>query len=154
MSQYQPPQYQPPAYQQPQQPYPYPQQPVVQYTGQKPEGPLELRVYPGEDCRGSLYLDDGASFDYQKGAYLRVNYTCQVATGTVKLNISRPEGTFAPWWNQIQVQVFGVSASPTQVQAAGTPVAGWKFDAANHSVLATIPNPAGGTQITVTYPSQ
>jgi len=131
-----------------------PQQPVVQNTSQRPDGPLELRVYPGEDCRGSLYLDDGVSFAYQKGEYLRVNYTCEVAAGMVKLNISRPEGTFSPWWNQVQVQVFGMSATPTQVESAVAPITGWKFDDATHSVLATIPNPAAGTEVTVRYPVQ
>ncbi len=37
-----------------------PMQPLVQHTGEKPNGPLELRVYlpastPGNDCRGTLY---------------------------------------------------------------------------------------------------
>src|SRR2546427_9937796 len=27
-----------------------PMQPVVQYTGETPDGPLQLRVYPGNDC--------------------------------------------------------------------------------------------------------
>ena len=38
-----------------------PRQPLVQSTAQKPRGPLQLDVYPGEDCRGDLYLDDGTS---------------------------------------------------------------------------------------------
>ena len=36
-----------------------PRQPLVQSTMQVPQGPLELDVYPGEDCRGELYFDDG-----------------------------------------------------------------------------------------------
>src|SRR5262249_57671765 len=127
---------------------------VGEEKGERADGPLELPVYPGEDCRGSLYLDDGVSFAYQKGEYLRVNYTCEVAAGMVKLNISRPEGTFSPWWNQVQVQVFGMSATPTQVESAVAPITGWKFDDATHSVLATIPNPAAGTEVTVRYPVQ
>ena len=38
-----------------------PRQPLVQSTAETPKGPLELHVYPGEDCRGELYLDDGVS---------------------------------------------------------------------------------------------
>jgi alpha-glucosidase len=130
-----------------------PQQPVVQYTSQKPDGPLELRVYPGDDCRGSLYLDDGVSFAYQKGNYLRVNYTCEAMPGTVKVKISAPEGTFVPWWSQVRVQVFGVPTSPTEVSSGGTGVSGWKYDAGTQSVLATIPNPAAGSEISVSYSS-
>src|SRR5262249_48614184 len=44
-----------------------PMQPVIQHTGEKPNGPLELRVYlPSPDtaasCSGSLYQDDGHTF--------------------------------------------------------------------------------------------
>jgi alpha-glucosidase len=38
-----------------------PEQPVVQHTGQAPDGPLTLHVWPGPDCAGALYLDDGES---------------------------------------------------------------------------------------------
>ena len=31
-----------------------PLQPLVQNTDETPVGPLELRVYPGSDCSGSL----------------------------------------------------------------------------------------------------
>jgi alpha-glucosidase len=131
-----------------------PQQPVVQYTGQKPDGPLQLRVYPGDDCRGSLYLDDGLSLAYQNGDYLRINYTCEQASGAVKLKISPPQGRFSPWWNNVEVQVFGIGQSPTQVTAGGTAVSGWKYDPETHSVVATIPNPAGGTDIQIKYATQ
>src|SRR5262249_38132552 len=52
-----------------------PMQPVIQHSGETPDGPLELRVYlPSPDsaanCGGSLYEDDGHSFAYQKGEYL------------------------------------------------------------------------------------
>ena len=45
-----------------------PQQPVVQNVDEAPQGPLELRVYPGPDCHGDLYQDDGNTFAYQKGS--------------------------------------------------------------------------------------
>ena len=131
-----------------------PQQPVVQYTAQKPDGPLDLRVYPGEDCRGSLYLDDGATFAYQKGDYLRVSYTCTVAQGSVTVKIAPAEGPFAPWWTQVQLEIFGVDQNPQQVSIGGTEVQGWKYDAATKKVVATIPNPAKGAEIIVQYPAR
>jgi alpha-glucosidase len=130
-----------------------PQQPVVQYTAQKPDGPLQLRVYPGEDCTGSLYVDDGVSFAYQKGDYLRMNFACEESAGSVKVKMSQPEGRFAPWWNQVELQVYGVSGNPTQVSAGGVPVSGWKFDAGTHSVSATIANPTTGSELVITYPA-
>jgi alpha-glucosidase len=131
-----------------------PQQPLVQYTAQKPDGPLQLRVYPGDDCQGSLYLDDGISFAYKNGDYLRINFTCEQTPGSVKVKIRPAEGRFAPWWTQVELQVYGISASPAQVLAGNSAVAGWKFDPATHSLSATIPNPAAGAEIAITYPAQ
>jgi alpha-glucosidase len=131
-----------------------PEQPVVQYTAQKPDGPLDLRVYPGDDCRGSLYLDDGATFAYQKGNYLRVSYTCTATPGSLTVKIAPAEGPFTPWWTQVQLEIFGVDQSPQQVSLAGSPVQGWKYDAAARKVLAIIPNPTKGAEILVQYPSR
>ncbi|HYL11471.1 MAG TPA: glycoside hydrolase family 31 protein [Terriglobales bacterium] len=128
-----------------------PQQPVVQYTGQKPDGPLTLQVYPGGDCRGSLYLDDGVSFAYQKGDYLRVNYTCEMSPGLVRVKISPPQGSFSPWWTQVKLEIFGIAGQPKQVAAGGTPLTGWSYDPAAEQVVATIPNPAKGAEISVDY---
>lgn len=46
--------------------------PVKQYTTEKTNGPLSLRVYPGKDGNFSLYDDDGISFNYKKGEYARL----------------------------------------------------------------------------------
>ena len=128
-----------------------PQQPLVQYTGQKPDGPLTLQVYPGEDCHGSLYLDDGISFAYQKGEYLRVNYTCEVSPGLIRVMISPAQGSFSPWWNQVKLEVFGILRQPRQVSASGTPLTGWSYDPASEQVIATIPDPVKGAEIVVSY---
>ncbi|HEX3821166.1 MAG TPA: TIM-barrel domain-containing protein, partial [Candidatus Sulfotelmatobacter sp.] len=54
-----------------------PFQPLIQNTDETPNGPLELDVYPGPDCNGSLYLDDGHTFGYQHGEFLRQSFTCE-----------------------------------------------------------------------------
>ncbi len=36
------------------------------------DGPLTLQVYPGADGTSSLYEDDGRSFDYRKGQFMRI----------------------------------------------------------------------------------
>src|SRR5262249_7257564 len=42
-----------------------PEQPVVQNSGEVPQGPLQVSVYPGPNCSGSLYQDDGNTLAYQ-----------------------------------------------------------------------------------------
>ncbi|MBN1384194.1 MAG: discoidin domain-containing protein [Elusimicrobia bacterium] len=46
-----------------------PVSPVVQHTGEKDDIPLEINLYPGSDTGFVLYLDDGETYDYEKGEY-------------------------------------------------------------------------------------
>ncbi len=100
-----------------------PVQPLVQSTEEKPSGPLTLRVYPPDGpvasrqkqqpCDGSLYLDDGLSYAYQKGEYLRLQFSCQFTPAGLTVHISPREGTFQPWWNQFSIEVYGATRPAT-----------------------------------------
>ncbi len=46
-----------------------PMGPEEQYTGEYPNAPIELRIYPGKDGNASLYFDDGSTYNYQDGQY-------------------------------------------------------------------------------------
>ena len=83
-----------------------PTQPLIQSTGETPNGPLTLRVYPGHDCQGSLYLDDGKTLAYQRGEFLRLAFTCDAILHGIKLKVKR-EGTFKPWWQSLRIEVYG-----------------------------------------------
>jgi alpha-D-xyloside xylohydrolase len=43
--------------------------PEVEYTGEKPAGPIELRIYTGADGNFELYQDAGDTYDYENGAH-------------------------------------------------------------------------------------
>lgn len=43
--------------------------PEIEYADQRPDGPIELRIYSGSDASFRLYEDDGKTYDYEKGAY-------------------------------------------------------------------------------------
>jgi alpha-glucosidase len=79
-------------------------QPLVQSTSETPNGPLQLEIYPGEDCRGELYLDDGIHID---GASLGQQVTCTVMPKGVALHFGAREGSYRPWWKSIAVTVHG-----------------------------------------------
>lgn len=81
-------------------------QPLVQSTEETPAGPLELRVYPGQRCEGSLDFDDGHTFEYQQGEYLRQTFTCTTADSAGRVQFSAREGKFRPWWKTIDVVIF------------------------------------------------
>ncbi len=46
-----------------------PMGPVIQHTGEKPDVPVELRLYPGADGEFTLYEDEGDNYNYEKGAF-------------------------------------------------------------------------------------
>ena len=85
-----------------------PRQPLVQNTSVRPVGPLTLAVYPGADCEGSLYSDDGTGFDYRHGVYLRQHYSCSRHGDELEVGFSHREGSYAPWWTSIVLEVHGV----------------------------------------------
>ena len=71
-----------------------PIQPLVQSTSQQPEGPLTLRVFSGPQCEGAVYQDDGSSFAYKRGEFLRMRFTCELSpqTGSLAIHIAEHEG--------------------------------------------------------------
>jgi alpha-glucosidase len=94
-----------------------PYAPLTQSTQEIPQGPLTLRVYPGPNCHGALYSDDGHSFAYKNGEFLRMKFTCATASnGGLSVHVGAHEGTFRPWWSQLQVEVFGLSLSAPSVE--------------------------------------
>src|SRR6202048_4615491 len=105
-----------------------PMQSVVQNTGEKPAGPLQLRVYAGENCRGSLYEDDGHTFAYQRGELLRVNYSCQASPASITVTSAAEKSSFPPWWNSAEVTVVGASAKPKEVRIGDRVIHDWRYD--------------------------
>ncbi|MDA2925763.1 DUF5110 domain-containing protein [Acidobacteria bacterium AH-259-G07] len=46
--------------------------PVKQYTAEEVNGPITLSVYPGSDGTASVYEDDGMTFDFREGEFMRL----------------------------------------------------------------------------------
>jgi alpha-glucosidase len=128
-----------------------PTQPVVQNTGEKPSGPIQLRVYAGDNCRGSLYEDDGHSFAYQRGDLLRVNYSCQASPASITVTSTTEKGSFQPWWKSAEVTVLGTSAQPKDVRIADRVIHEWRYDAAAHSIVFTVPDAYKNWTVQLTF---
>ncbi len=131
-----------------------PEQPLVQSTDEKPQGPLTLRVYPplasGEDCKGSLYLDDGVSYGFEKGEFLREGFTCRQTGDGLSVTVAPREGSFAPWWKLISIEIYGAdkpaTAGAMTVQGSTTPVQAG-FDAEHHRITSVIPDDGKGLEL-------
>jgi alpha-glucosidase len=89
--------------------------PLVQSTSETPNGPLTLRVYVGDQCAGQLYQDDGKTYAFQHGAYLRMNFNCERTTGGIRLKLSPHEGSFPAWWKNIRVEIYGGAANSGRI---------------------------------------
>jgi alpha-glucosidase len=124
-----------------------PTQPLVQSAEEKPNGPLELRVYlpnsaSNSECRGTLYQDDGHTFAYQKGEFLRVNYSCQVSNGSVTVTSSVEKNAYQPWWKSAHMTLFGAAATPKEVRIGDQVIHEWRYDGLAHDVTLTVPDAA------------
>lgn len=108
-----------------------PRQPLVQSTSEVPQGPLSIDVYPGPDCQGALYADDGHSLGYRRGDFYRRAIRCVRDVQGLRITLAAPEGRFAPWWKQIAVIVHGLARpSGATVDGKAGPVA---FDEASRT---------------------
>jgi alpha-glucosidase len=129
-----------------------PMQPVIQATNETPTGPLELRVYPGENCHGSLYQDDGHTYGYEKGEFLRVAYDCTVSPKGIRVSSHIEKNGRSPWWNTAEVKIYGIAASPEAVRLGDQPMTGWQYDSDAHAVDFTVPDAVRDWSVQVVQP--
>jgi alpha-glucosidase len=125
-----------------------PVQPLVQSTNEKPQGPLTLRVYPGKDCKGSIYLDDGRSFSFQHGEFMRMDFRCEEEEHGLMIHLGPHQGNYTAWWNSVRVEVYGTSASPQKVVLTGrTEPLQPEFEATHHVAAFTLPDDGHGSDL-------
>jgi alpha-glucosidase len=113
------------------------QQDVVASTRDVPRGPLLVEVWPGDDCSGALYVDDGASFDYQQGKFLRVQYACERSEAAFQVSAT-PQGSYAPWWKQVRLVLHDVSRAPRSVTDAAGKALPSQLDAKTRTLTVTL----------------
>ncbi len=69
-----------------------PMGPFEQYSTQKPDAPIEIRIYPGKNGHFTLYEDENDNYDYQHGAYSLISFKWDNSGRT--LSIGKREGGF------------------------------------------------------------
>jgi alpha-glucosidase len=127
-----------------------PMQPLIQNTEETPRGPLELRVYPGADCRGTIYLDDGHSFAYQHGQYLRQNLSCDADAKAVRLKFHARDGSYAPWWKFVEVVVYDWPSAHAEAKVSGsTYPLKTTYDPKQHALHVTLSDQSAEAELAV-----
>lgn len=134
--------------------------PVRQHVDDTTAPALTVDVFPGAPAEFELYEDDGLSFDYQSGRYLRTKIWTDSSTAAT-LNIQGTEGTFDPadrpwtvryWDTDAPVMVTMNSAPLAEVvsraalEATGS---GWYYDAAKRQLEILTPPQASHATIDV-----
>jgi alpha-D-xyloside xylohydrolase len=66
--------------------------PAIEYTGEKPADPIELRVYRGADGHFTLYEDEGDTYHYEQGQYATIAFDWNEAARS--LTIGPRQGSF------------------------------------------------------------
>jgi alpha-glucosidase len=118
-----------------------PHQPLVQSTSEVPAGPLSLDIYPGDDCRGTLYADDGHSMAYLRGGFLRQPIRCAVTQDGLRLEFGARQGNYAPWWKEMTITVHGWQGGATaSIAGRSVPVL---TDADGRAITITLPDQGG-----------
>jgi alpha-glucosidase len=128
-----------------------PVQPLIQNTNETPKGPLTLRVYPGRDCKGSIYLDDGRSFAFQHGDYLRMESSCTQKENVLTIHIGQHDGNYAPWWKDLQLEIYGSTASPQKAVVAGTRELKPSFDKIRGVTTITLADEGKGSNLRIEW---
>jgi alpha-D-xyloside xylohydrolase len=63
--------------------------PQIQFTGDQPDAPIELWVYPGQDGDFSLYEDEGDNYDYEQGSFATIHMEWKDSTRQLTLDDRR-----------------------------------------------------------------
>lgn len=89
--------------------------PVKQYADERIDAPLSLVVYPGADGTSALYEDDGRTFAYRKGAWMRLEMAWRDRDRALELRLGRGSRMLTPAKRTLEIRVAGEPASRTVV---------------------------------------
>ena len=107
-------------------------------------------VYPGQACSGSIYLDDGHTFRYQHGEFLRQEFTCQSDSNSVRVHFAARQGSYAPWWKTIEVVIYDWPSAQARATLSGNASSlKTSYDAGSRTLHIQIPDVAGQGELRV-----
>lgn len=125
-----------------------PEAPVAENTSATLAGSLTLTVWPGQDCRGALYLDDGESFAFQSGKSRRIAYTCDKSDAAIHVS-ARSNGDYPVWWQDSVLVLHEVPRPPSQVALADGKALPHAYDAAKKTLTVNVPGRLGDFELNV-----
>ena len=89
--------------------------PVKQYVDEPVDGPLSVVVFPGANGAFAIYEDDGKTFDYRKGAWMRTELAWNDATRVLSIRLAPGSRMLSPAKRPIVVRVAGEKTTRSTV---------------------------------------
>jgi alpha-glucosidase len=91
---------------------PIPTGPDAAHTGERPNDPLTLLVYPAEDAgESTLYEDAGNGFGYEEGEYARRRISCESSDGRITIRLGERQGSFVPERKDVRLVLQGITTA-------------------------------------------
>jgi len=81
--------------------------PAIQHAGEKPDDPVELRIYPGADGDFLLYEDEGDGLAYAKGVHAVIPLHWDESKGTLSVGARQGEYPGMPQERRFRVVLVG-----------------------------------------------
>ncbi|HEY3783082.1 MAG TPA: TIM-barrel domain-containing protein [Fimbriimonadaceae bacterium] len=94
--------------------------PVIQYIGEKPEDPIELRIYPGANANFTLYEDAGNNNDYRKGLRSIIPISWNDQSKVVR--VGQRQGSYPGMLQQRSFTVTRGESKISSLRYSGSPV--------------------------------
>jgi len=94
--------------------------PTRQYVTQPVDKPLRVRIYPGADGQFVLYEDDGASFAYERGEFLRLQMQWNDRSRQLRLALAQGSRMFGPPVREMEIEL-STGGGQKNVSFRGTP---------------------------------
>jgi alpha-glucosidase len=80
-----------------------------------------------------------------------MQFSCEQAATSLKLRIGQHEGTYKPWWKELQIEVYGMSAgSPRVLDTHGAHLKAIA-DSQQHSISFAIADDGRGSDLELTW---
>jgi alpha-glucosidase len=81
-----------------------------------------------------------------------MEFTCRETSNGISVHVAAHQGSFAPWWKNLQVEVYGSPASPSTASIIGTTEKiDTSFDAIRHATMVLIPDNGRGTDLQIEW---
>src|ERR687897_801989 len=89
-----------------------PMGPDAAHTGERPNDPLTLLVYPAKGKgESTIYEDAGNGFGYEEGEYARRRISCESSDDRIIFRLGERQGSFVPERREVRLELRGITTA-------------------------------------------